>query len=278
MYESVLKSLDRWLDGRDLTDSLLADHLQFLHHAKLSFSRCALCIAAVNFCARLHGVPSPVQEQTERLLLVLRRASSTPGFPVVGVRHERVRLLVEQIALENTTRALRDAAMIACASDALLRVSELKQIKVSDISYKPDGTGTLTVRRSKTDQDGFGKVLFLGIPTVELIRRYQRRSGISDDHLFRWINKGDRIAGPNLSEVSIRSIYKKRLRSLGIAGRISGHSLRIGTAQSLAASGASLVSMMDAGRWKSSSMPAHYVRDELAERSAVARLLYKHNG
>ena len=40
---------------------------------------------------------------------------------------------------------------------------------------------------------------------------------------------------------------------------------------SLAQAGASVVDMQVAGRWKSSQMPAHYAKAELAERGAIAR-------
>ena len=41
--------------------------------------------------------------------------------------------------------------------------------------------------------------------------------------------------------------------AVGIGGRVSGHSLRVGGAQSLAVGGASLVELQTAGRWQSPS-------------------------
>ena len=38
--------------------------------------------------------------------------------------------------------------------------------------------------------------------------------------------------------------------------------------------GASVVDMQNAGRWKSSQMPARYAKAELAERGAIARFKY----
>ena len=60
-----------------------------------------------------------------------------------------------------------------------------------------------------------------------------------------------------------------------LKGFISGHSLRVGSAVSLAQAGASVVDMQFAGRWKSSTMPAHYAKAELAERGAIARFKEK---
>ena len=53
---------------------------------------------------------------------------------------------------------------------------------------------------------------------------------------------------------------------------MSGHSLRIGTAQKLAEEGTSLVEIQKEGRWKSPDMPACYVRGQETSRRVVARL------
>ena len=66
-------------------------------------------------------------------------------------------------------------------------------------------------------------------------------------------------------------MIKKRATNAGVKGLISGHSLRVGSAVSLAQAGASVVDMQVAGRWESSQMPAHYAKAELAERGAIAR-------
>ena len=53
-----------------------------------------------------------------------------------------------------------------------------------------------------------------------------------------------------------------------------GHSLRVGSAQSLATAGASLVEMQVAGRWQSPNMPGYYAQGQLARQGAVAKLRY----
>ena len=74
--------------------------------------------------------------------------------------------------------------------------------------------------------------------------------------------------------MSARRIIKRWAKAAGIEGFISGHSLRVGTAVSLAQPGATLVDMQTAGRWDDPKMPAHYAKAELAERGAVARFFY----
>ncbi len=67
---------------------------------------------------------------------------------------------------------------------------------------------------------------------------------------------------------------ERRAAAVGLEGRISGHSLRVGYAQDLASAGAELTELMNAGRWQSPAMPAHYARGQLAGRGTVARLRY----
>ena len=47
-------------------------------------------------------------------------------------------------------------------------------------------------------------------------------------------------------------------REAGLGEGFSGHSPRVGMTQDLTANGAGLVAIMNAGRWKSERMPAHY--------------------
>ena len=164
---------------------------------------------------------------------------------------------------------LRDAAIVAVASDALLRASEIAALDVADVSLAEQ---TAVIRRSKTDQEG--AVQFLGKPTVERIRTWLRASGLAAGALFRAVNKSGRVYGERLTARSIRSIITRRARAAGVEGRVSGHSLRVGSAQSLATAGASLVEMQVAGRWESPNMPGHYAQGQLARQGAVARLRY----
>lgn len=93
------------------------------------------------------------------------------------------------------------------------------------------------VRASKTDQQGDGTVRFLGKPTVAAVKRYTEAAGIEDGPLFRRIRKGDQVTAAALGADSIRAIVRKRAADVdGIAGRIGGHSLRVGSARELARS------------------------------------------
>ena len=159
----------------------------------------------------------------------------------------------------------------AVASDALLRVSEISALDVGDVNLEEQ---TLLIRRSKTDQEGAGAVQFLGEPTVARVRAWLLGAGLTEGALFRPVHKSGRLRTGRLTERSIRRIIIRRARDTGVAGRVSGHSLRVGSAQSLATAGASLVEMQLAGRWSSPVMPGRYAQGQLAQQGAVARLRY----
>ena len=174
---------------------------------------------------------------------------------------------VHAAGLSPPVAGLRDAALLAVASDGLLRVSEVAALDVGDVQAEADGSGRLFVGASKTDQEGRGAVLYLGAPTVSRVNAWLAAAGHRDGRV-----EGD--PGRRLSVNAIRRIIRSRAAAVGIEGRVSGHSLRVGGAQSLAAGGASIVEMQTAGRWQSPAMPGHYARGQLAARGAVARVRY----
>ena len=159
-------------------------------------------------------------------------------------------------------------------SDCLLRVSEAVALDLAALKFESDGTGRLSIRHSKTDQEGQGETLFVGVPTISRIRAWIAGAGIESGPLFRRVRRGGVVGDAPLSTQAARAIIKRRAAAADLQGRFSGHSLRVGSAQSLAAGGASLVEMQTAGRWQSPAMPGYYARGQLAARGAVARLRY----
>ena len=276
-YAAALKRLDAALAGQDLTDASLAVYLASLHAAGLSPAVAAMAVAAVKFRCRLQGLASPVGPATDRVLAGLRREGKGRG-QVDGVRFSEVDTAAAVAANDSGSVAgLRDAALLAVASDGLLRVSEIAALDVGDVEAEADGSGRLLVGESKTDQEGQGAVLYLGAPTVTRVNAWLAAAGHQDGPLFRRVRRGGHVEGDSgrrLSVNAIRQIIRSRAAAVGIEGRVSGHSLRVGGAQSLAAGGASLVEMQTAGRWQSPAMPGHYARGQLAARGAVARVRY----
>ena len=188
-----------------------------------------------------------------------------------GITWEEVEQICALAEAKGTVAGLRDSALIRLMSDCLLRISEAVAVNVEDVN------SALRVHQSKTNPGTTGipgMTLYIGDPTREAIQRYCEAADITDGPLFRWIRRGDNIAGTRLTIDGVRKIIQRRAREAGVEGKISGHSLRIGSAVSLAQAGASVVNMQVAGRWKSPQMPAHYARAELIEQGAIARFKY----
>ncbi len=183
--------------------------------------------------------------------------------------------IADYAAADGTLVGLRDAALVRVASDALLRVSEVAAVRVEDVETAEDGSGRLTVRRSKTDQDGKGATLYLGAPTMLAVRKWRAAGNVAEGPLFRRVwGRSNTVGADALTGRTVRRVLRRRAEAAGVEGRISGHSARVGSAQDLAAAGEELTELMNAGRWQSPAMPAHYAQGQLAGRGAVARLRY----
>ena len=277
-YRAALAALDRWLaeQGRAADDAALADYLAARHDAGAAPTSIGMTVSAVKAAARMSGRASPAGPETARVLSGIRREGRGRGRgQAKGLQWSAADTIAAVAANTRGTSSLaglRDAALVALASDCLLRGSEAVAVQVEDIAAEPDGSARLTVHRSKTDQEGRGAVLYVGEPTMRRIAAWREAGGVHDGPLFRRIRRGDKVQVSAITDRAARSIIQTRAAAAGIEGRVSGHSLRIGAAQSLAAAGAGLVELQQAGRWDSPSMPGHYARGQLAARGAVARL------
>ena len=276
-YTRALNRLDEALaaKGKPLDDATLAAYLFGLFEAGRSPATGGQVVAAVNFRYKLLGLPSPAGPLTARVLAGYRRDGKERGRgQVAPVRWEQAEAAAAvAVNGQGALHGLRDAALLAVASDALLRVSEAAALDVADIQKEPDGSGTVLIRSGKTDQEGKGRTLYLGHLTMTRIRDWLDKAGISEGALFRRVYKGGKVGG-RISTRSLRTIIQARARAAGVAGRVSGHSLRVGSAQSLAHAGATVVDMQEAGRWRSPDQPGLYSRRQLAGRGAVARFRY----
>ena len=109
---------------------------------------------------------------------------------------------------DGSVRGLRDAALLAVMSDGLLRVSEAAALEVADL--EAEDANTLTIRRSKTDQEAEGAVQYIGEPTVARVRAWLDAAGIAAGPLFQGLDRAGRPRG-RLSTVSIRAIVQRRV-------------------------------------------------------------------
>ena len=81
-----------------------------------------------------------------------------------------------------------------------------------------------------------------------------------------------------LSAKQIGRRVQAAAKAAGLGEGFTGHSGRVGMAQDLVKSGTELPTLMTAGRWKSSRMPARYTERQAAGRGAVARYYQESGG
>ena len=153
-----------------------------------------------------------------------------------------------------------DVALISVMRDAMLRRGEAAALTWADVEFRSDGSARVTVRRSKSDQDGNGATLYVGRAAATELRAIHGPDA----------SPGAPVFGLHTGKAVSKRIGKAA-RAAGLVGRFSGHSPRIGMTRDLVASGAGVAAVQVAGRWASPQMPSYYARAELAGDGAVAR-------
>ena len=219
-YQRALHNLETWLSGRTLSDALLAEYITNLHKTGKTPATIGQAVAAVKWQLKHQSQEITNFPITQATLAGIHRSGKDRGRGQVdGLTWqdvERVCLLAE---MEKTLAGLRDAAMIRLMSDCLLRVSEVVAVNVADLKEK-----TLTLRSSKSDQEGTGESLYVCDTTRNVLGRYRERADITGGAVFRHIRRGDHIQPNRITAHSARRIIKKRAADAGVEGFISGQS------------------------------------------------------
>ena len=229
------------------------------------------------------GLPSPSKdtEWPVKWKKLIRRMKTTGGH----ARKQAGELDmagVETIigTLGTHPRDLRDAALLSLASDTLCRESELVAIRLEHLHHnRQRNTWSLHVPYSKTNQDGeTPDYRFVSEASIARVRAWQVAAGMTEGLLFRPIGGrpklNDNSADQGLRPQEVARIFRRRAKAAGLehAGRISGHSARIGSANDLAEHGATGTQIQLAGGWKTERMVIYYTRKSVAGSNAMAAL------
>ena len=233
-------------------------------------------LAAIRNAHREGRRPDPTADLSVRAIYRayrrIRAASGEVSKQVRGMSESDLAAIVAIAGANgNDILAIRDIAVISALREGLLRRSECAALRVRDFSREADGSGRLRIMRSKTDQLGKGRILFLGERAAAAVANWMDRAPAAGDApLFRRIRRGGHVQSGGISGESIHRIVQSRGQAAGIAG-LSGHSGRVGMAQSLITFGASISEVAIAGRWKSVNQVIRYASRQEAGRSAVAK-------
>jgi integrase len=162
----------------------------------------------------------------------------------------------------------RDRAMLVLGFTSSLRRSELAALDLADVRFVAKGV-ELTVGRSKTDQEGKGRVIGLQPSSVaytcpvRTLQRWIAERGRKPGPLFRRMTRhgadlvllDERINGRVVADV-----VQRAAAAAGLKGDYAAHSLRAGFVSTALANGANPLQVMERTGHRSVQMLAEYYR------------------
>ena len=245
-----------------MTSATLSNYIEFMKLG-LRYSTIRRRISSLRRVNSLLGYKDATQ--TDEIYLSIRRLKReklSEQRQAVGINQD---LLIKMIAAQPETLAgIRNRALLSLGYDFLARRSELVGLKTKDIQFTNDGALQGTIRKSKTDQYGRGRLVFGSARSAKLVRKWLRQKPKHIQPIFCAINQEKCIDRPicdrNVNEIIKRGVIKVKGCERPSDLEVSGHSLRVGAAQDLLIRGYDLAAIMRAGGWSNPSTVSRYLR------------------
>jgi site-specific recombinase XerD len=269
-YQCDWRAFCKWCDGHQVcplsaaAETVAAYIAECAGHLKVgSIQRRLNAIAEAHKAA---GLDSPTHNAIVRNTLKgIRRTLGTAQSRKAAVLTDEIRTMME--VADDGTMGARDRALILLGFAGAFRRSELVGLDIEDCAFSRDGL-TVTLRRSKIDQDGAGRKI--GIPygsnpetcPVRTIQSWIEQAALLSGPLFRSLNRHGHVQSGRLSGIDVARVVKKLAQRAGLdSAKYAGHSLRAGHATSAAIAGASERSIMNQTGHRSVQMVRRYIRD-----------------
>lgn len=225
-------------------------------------------LAAIGWKHRQDGLVAPVQRD-ERMVIadtlagIRREARARPSARKAAITASELAAMIAA-ADGQGTRSIRDRAILALGLAAALRRSELVALEWRDVELVDKGL-KLTLRHSKTDQEGEGQVI--AVPTGKTLRPVERLKawlavrGGGAGPLFYRIDPQGRLTDQPMSDRSIARLIQKYAGRVGLDPEtVAGHSLRAGFLTEASRAGATIAKMQEVSRHKKVEVLLGYVR------------------
>jgi site-specific recombinase XerD len=186
-------------------------------------------LAAISQAHQAAGLPSPRSAaEVREVLRGIRRTLGVAPLQKNPILVEDLRRMVA--TLPEDLLGVRDRAMLLVGFAGAFRRSELVGLDLADVVFTVEGL-EVTLRRSKTDQEGQGRKLGIpygstaGVCPVRCLKRWLEAAGIVDGPLFRAVN-GSTVRTERLSDKAVARLVKRAAANAGLdPSRFSGHSL-----------------------------------------------------
>jgi len=180
------------------------------------------------------------------MLAIFERSKCLEQQQAVGINHD---LLID--AQRRTLAGIRNKALLSLGYDFLARRSKRDQLRTADLEFTKDGALKGTIRKSKTNQYGRGRLIFGSERSDKLLRVWFLQKPKDIDLIFCAINHGQCLGRPicdrNVNEIIKKSVVKVKRCERPSNLEVSGHSLRVGAAQDLLIKGYDLAAIIRAG-------------------------------
>ena len=286
-YGSSFRAFEVWCKKENL-DALPAHPLAvaaFLTHENrkgLKLRTLQLRLAAISFYHRESNLENPTSHEiVQKALKGIKRQWIKKDEEELRLPKAKEALTIDKLEAmllcvdASTLTGLRDRALLMLGFAGAFRESELVALRVSDLKFEVQGL-KIRIRKSKTDQEGKGKVkpILSGerLFPVDYLRAWLHAAKINESYLFRKVNKGGRTIGVTaLSERSVDTIVKKYAALAGLHSEdYAGHSLRSGFTSSAAKLGKKRHKVKSVTGQSSDAAYERYVQDvELFEDHAA---------
>ena len=269
-YKSDWEDFSGWCESHKLsslpsTPEIIAAYITKMARDKKP-STISRRIASISKAHQAAGFESPTHNILVRETLAgIRRTLSVAQTRKAPVRVASLRQVVEVIP--DDLKGKRDRAVLLIGYICAFRRSELVAIDIEDLEFVEEGM-RITVRRSKTDQEGKGEVMGVGYGSygatcpVRATQAWLEASGIVSGPVFRPINRHSQMSDKRLSDKAVGLIIKNIASALGLDPEaVGGHSLRAGFITDQYAAGTAEAVIMKRSRHKSHAVMAGYRRE-----------------
>jgi integrase len=230
-------------------------------------------VATIGRAHRAAGVADPMAAETVKLALKeMGRSVPSRQTQARGLVWSEIAQFLE-FEVRNL-RDIRDRALVSMAYDTMCRREELVSLRIEDIETSGDRSGSVVIRRSKTDTAGEGATAYLSPLTMRLVAQWLSASQLKSGPVYARVVGSNGVGDPLTAQI-VTAVLRKVGHWIGLPETewrvISGHSCRVGAAQDLLALNIDMASVMQAGRWKDTRMPMQYGEKVLAQRGGMAR-------
>ena len=244
--------------------SSIANFIIELSNDKRSSAGIRRALCGISTIHKLNRFADPTKDpdvtiEMRRMHRKLGRSSSQAG----SINADTLDKLL--LATDDSIRGIRDRSLLLVAYDTLCRRSELVSLQVKDVKINIKNeieTSSILLRKSKTDQDSTGKWLHLSPRAHLALVEWMKELSEGQEYLMVGIDRGGKILH-SLGSGQVNRIFKKIARNAGldesVIEGISGHSMRVGAAQDLLNSGASMPIIMQRGRWSKTDTVMRYL-------------------